>query len=183
QVARLIEQIRPASIVDLGCATGHLQKLCPGIEYVGCDFVRPVCPVSFPFYQCNFNQQELPADLKELDMIVCSGLLEYIEDIPGFLGQLRSRLRPHGHLIVTYFNMNHISRVWTLLRGKSFPVRADWRGLYSPRDIARLISAAGFTIEQTFAMNHALGSALGVNETVSHNSTLTRERPWSKWLS
>jgi colanic acid/amylovoran biosynthesis protein len=183
QVARIVNQAAPASIVDLGCATGHLQKLCPGIQYVGCDFIRPVGPVTFPFYQCNFNREELPADLQELDAIVCSGLLEYIEDLPAFLAQLRSRLKPQGSLIVTYFNMNHISRVWALLRGKSFPVRADWRGLYSPRDIASLISAAGFTIQQTFVMNHALGSALGVNETVSDNPTLTRERPWSKWLS
>lgn len=183
QVARLVNQIKPASLVDLGCATGHLQKLCPGIEYVGCDFIRPAGPLEFPFYQCDFNREALPADLQELDAIVCSGLLEYIEDLPAFLAQLRSRLKPQGSLIVTYFNMNHISRVWTLLRGKSFPVRADWRGLYSPRDMARLISAAGFIIEQKFVMNHALGSALAVKETISDHTTLTHERPWSKWLS
>jgi hypothetical protein len=110
-------------------------------------------------------------------------LLEYIEDLPGFLSQLRTRLRPHGNLIVTYFNMNHISRVWALVRGKSFPVRPDWRGLYSPRDIAQLISAAGFELDQTFVMNHALGSALGVKETVAASLKLKRERPWSKLLS
>jgi polysaccharide pyruvyl transferase WcaK-like protein/SAM-dependent methyltransferase len=183
QVARLVNEIRPASIVDLGCATAHLQKLCPGIEYVGCDFIRPAGPVSFPFYQCNFNREKLPADLQELDAIVCSGLLEYIEDLPGFLSQLRTRLRPHGNLIVTYFNMNHISRIWALVRGKSFPVRPDWRGFYSPRDIAQLISAAGFKIDGTFAMNHALGSALSVKETVTATLSLKPERPWSRLLS
>ena len=183
QVAQLVRQIQPTELVDLGCATGHLQKLCPGIEYVGCDFVRPAGTVSFPFYQCNFNREELPTDLQELDMIVCSGLLEYIEDLPAFLGQLRSRLRPHGNLIVTYFNMNHISRVWALMRGQSFPVRTDWRGLYSPRDISQLISAAGFEIEQTVAMNHALGSSLSVHETVDESLRLPRARPWSRLLS
>jgi colanic acid/amylovoran biosynthesis protein len=183
QVARLIDQVRPESLVDLGCAAGHLQKLCPAVEYVGCDFVRPACPVAFPFYQCDFNRQELPADLQELDMIVCSGLLEYIEDLPGFLSQLRSRLRPEGNLVVTYFNMNHISRIWTLLRGRTFPIRADWRGLYSPRDVAQMISAAGFTIEQTVAMNHALAPALGVQETVGQLDLLPPVRPWSRLLS
>jgi polysaccharide pyruvyl transferase WcaK-like protein/SAM-dependent methyltransferase len=183
QVAELVRQIQPCSMVDLGCATGHLRSLCPAIEYVGCDFVRPAGAVAFPFYQCDFNREEIPADLQELEMIVCSGLLEYIEDLPGFLSQLRSRLRPQGNLVVTYFNMNHISRVWVLLRGKSFPIRADWRGLYSPRDVADLMAAAGFTIEQTFAMNHALGSALDVNETVVDSLTLPRVRPWSRFLS
>ena len=71
----------------------------------------PVRP-PFPFYQCDFNREALPADLQELEMIICSGLLEYIEDLPKFVGQLRSRLNVGGHLIATYFNMNHVSRVW-----------------------------------------------------------------------
>src|SRR5437763_2140168 len=153
------------------------------MEYVGCDFVRPAGSLSFPFYQCNFNQEELPADLQELEMIVCSGLLEYIEDLPAFLNQLRARLRPDGKLIVTYFNMNHISRIWALVRGLSFPVRADWRGLYSPRDVARLITEAGFELTQTLAMNHSIGPAPGVEETVSTRLTLPRVRPWSRLLS
>jgi colanic acid/amylovoran biosynthesis protein len=183
QVAQLVRQFKPAQVVDLGCATGHLRNLCPGIEYVGCDFVRPAGPVSFPFYQCNFNQEELPADLQELEMIVCSGLLEYIEDLSAFLNQLRARLRPDGKLIVTYFNMNHISRIWDLVRGRSFPVRTDWRGLHSPRDVARLITDAGFEITQTLAMNHSLGTATGVEETVNTRLTLPRVRPWSRFLS
>ena len=183
QVAQLVRQLKPARVVDLGCATGHLRNLCPGIEYVGCDFVRPAGALPFPFYQCNFNQDELPADLQELEAIVCSGLLEYIEDLPAFLNQLRARLRPDGKLIVTYFNMNHISRIWALIRGRSFPVRADWRGLYSPSDVARLITAAGFEITETLAMNHSIGTAPGVEETVGTPLTLPRVRPWSRLLS
>jgi SAM-dependent methyltransferase len=145
--------------------------------------VRPAGPLSFPFYQCNFNQEELPADLQELELIICSGLLEYIEDLPAFLNQLRVRLRPDGKLIATYFNMNHISRIWALIRGRSFPVRADWRGLYSPRDVARLIRAAGFELTQVLAMNHSIGTAPGVEQTVSTRLTLPRVRPWSRFLS
>jgi SAM-dependent methyltransferase len=183
QVAQLVGQLKPARVVDLGCATGQLRKLCPGVEYVGCDFVRPAGAIPFPFYQCDFNHEELPADLQELELIVCSGLLEYIEDLPAFLNQLRARLRPDGKLIVTYFNMNHISRIWALIRGRSFPVRADWRGLYSPRDVARLITAAGFELTQALAMNHSLGTAPGVEKTVRTRLTLPRVRPWSGLLS
>jgi colanic acid/amylovoran biosynthesis protein len=183
QVAALIRQVAPKQMLDLGCATGQLRELCPGITYIGCDFVSPGKPLKFPFYECDFNHQQLPADLRELDAIVCSGLLEYIEDLPGFLAQIRSRLNPDGHFIATWFNMNHISRIWALLRGDSFPVRPDWHGFYAPRQFKRLIEQAGFSIERSFAMNHSFKPALPVGRTVGCPLVLPPERPWSALLA
>jgi polysaccharide pyruvyl transferase WcaK-like protein/SAM-dependent methyltransferase len=183
QVALLVQQVAPRQVVDLGCATGQLHELCTGIEYVGCDFVAPEKGVSFPFYQCDFNRQLLPADLRELETIVCSGLLEYIEDLPKFLVELRSRLKISGYFIATYFNMNHVSRIWALLRGNSFPVRPDWRGFYSPRDFNRLVEAAGFELVQSVPMKHSLAPAAPVNETVTYPPRLPRLRPWSGLLA
>ncbi len=183
QVVALLKQVAPPQLLDLGCATGQLRHLCPEVEYIGCDFVPPKTPPPFPFYQCDFNRQLLPADLRELEAITCSGLLEYINDLPRFLAQLHSRLKPGGHLIATYFNMNHVSRVAALLRGKTFPVRPDWRGFYSPPDFKRLISEAGFDILRSVAMNHSLRTARPVGETVSCALKLGAERPWSVWLA
>jgi polysaccharide pyruvyl transferase WcaK-like protein len=183
QVAALVQELRPERLVDLGCATGHLRQLCPGVEYIGCDFVAPAQPVSFPFYRCDFNRQDLPADLQELELVVCSGLLEYIEDLPAFLKRVGSRLKSEGVLIATYFNMNHISRIWTLLCGRSFPVRPDWRGLYSPRDVAAIIEHAGFHMVQKVAMNHSFKAPSAVDETTALPLTLPRGRFWSPLLS
>jgi polysaccharide pyruvyl transferase WcaK-like protein len=183
QVAALVKEVAPAEILDLGCATGQLRQLCPGVAYVGCDFVAPATPVDFPFYQCDFNRQPLPADLRELQAIVCSGLLEYIEDLPGFLAQIRSRLKPRGHFITTYFNTNHLSRVWALLRGKAFPVRPDWRGFYPPGDFKRLVAEAGFELQRCVAMNHSLKAAKAVDDTVNCSLRLPSERWWSGWLA
>jgi hypothetical protein len=153
------------------------------LDYVGCDFVAPQKPVTFPFYQCDFNHQQLPVDLRELETVVCSGLLEYIEDLPAFLAQIRSRLTPSGHFIATYLNLNHISRIWALLRGKSFQVRPDWRRFYSPRDFKRLLEHAGFEIVRSVAMNHSLKPAVAVEQTVGLPLHLPRERPWSALLA
>ncbi len=183
QVAALVKEVAPGEILDLGCATGHLRHLCPGLAYAGCDFVAPAAAVDFPFYQCDFNCQSLPADLRELEAVVCSGLLEYIEDLPAFIAQLRSRLKPGGHLIATYFNMNHLSRVWALLRGKPFPVRPDWRGFYPPREFKRLIANAGFEIKRCVAMSHSLKAPGAVDDTVSHPLRLPSERWWSAFLA
>ena len=183
QVAALVNEVAPEEILDLGCATGQLRQLCPDLSYIGCDFVAPATPLDFPFYQCDFNRQHLPTDLRELEAIVCSGLLEYMEDLPGFLAQIRSRLKPGGHLIVTYFNMNHLSRVWALLRGKPFPVRPDWRGFYSPAEFKRLLAGAGFELKRCVAMNHSLKAARAVDETVSCRLRLPPERWWSRFLA
>jgi len=183
QVAELTRQLKPRQIVDLGCATGYLRNLCPEVRYVGCDFVAPARPPDFPFYQCDFNRQALPADLQDLELVVCCGLLEYIDDLGGFLAQIRSRLASCGHLVATYFNMNHVSRIWTLIRGRSFPVRPDWRGFHSPQDVADLITQSGFRIRRTVAMNHSFRTAAPVDQTMDAALKLPRPRFWSRLLS
>jgi polysaccharide pyruvyl transferase WcaK-like protein len=181
QVAALVNELAPKRMLDIGCATGHLRMLCPGVEYTGCDFIAPAPPVGFSFYQCNFNREPLPSRLKDFDIAVCSGILEYMEDAPAFLASLRSTLVADGHLVITYFNMNHISRIWTLLAGRSLPIHPDWRGLYSPRDVRKLIEKSGFQIVKSVATGHALGTAASVEQTVSSPMTLGRTH-WASRL-
>jgi colanic acid/amylovoran biosynthesis protein len=183
QVAALVNELTPKRMLDVGCATGHLRMLCPGVEYTGCDFIAPAPPVGFSFYQCNFNREPLPGGLHGFDVVVCSGILEYVENVPAFLASLRSSITPEGHLVITYFNMNHISRIWTLVAGRSFPVHPDWRGLYSPREIRKLIENSGFKIVRSIATSHALGTAASVEETVSSPLTLSRTHSGSRLLA
>jgi colanic acid/amylovoran biosynthesis protein len=183
QVAALVNELAPERMLDIGCATGHLRMLCPGVEYTGCDFIPPTPPVGFSFYQCNFNREPLPGGLNDFDVVVCSGILEYMENAPAFLASLRSTMKREGRLVITYFNMNHISRIWTLIAGKSFPVHPDWRGFYSPREVRKLIEKSGFRIVRSIATSHALGTAASVEETVSSPLTLSRTHSGSRLLA
>jgi polysaccharide pyruvyl transferase WcaK-like protein len=183
QVAALVNEIKPKRMLDVGCATGHLRLLCPGVEYTGCDFIAPAPPIDFSFHQCNFNREPLPVGLNDFDVVVCSGVLEYIENAPAFLASLGSTLTAKGHLIITYFNMNHISRILTLIAGRSFPVHPDWRGLYSPREVRKVIEKSGFKIVKSVATNHALRAAANVEETVSAPLTLSRTHWGSRLLA
>jgi len=183
QVAALVNELEPRRMLDVGCATGHLRILCPGVEYTGCDFIAPAPPVGFSFHKCNFNREPLPAGLNDFDVVVCSGILEYIENAPAFLASLRSTLTAEGHLVITYFNMNHISRIWTLITGRSFPVHPDWRGFYSPREVRKVIEKSGFQIVKSVATSHALGTAASVEETVSAPLTLGRTHWASRLLA
>lgn len=183
QVAALVNRLSPKRMLDIGCATGHLRTLCPGAEYVGCDFIEPAPPRDFAFYQCNFNRDSLPLDLGEFDVVVCSGILEYIEDPAAFLKSLRCRLRPGGHLVLTYFNMNHLSRIGAMVRGRSFQAHPDWRGFYSAADLQKLVARSGFRIVESISMNHALGRPVSVEETVAKPLKLPKFYWWSALLA
>jgi SAM-dependent methyltransferase len=179
QVAALVNELHPESLLDLGCAEGYLRELCPGISYAGVDFVPLAHPGAFPFWHCNFNRESLPAPLQNIELIVCSGILEYVDDVPGFLRQIQSRLRPNGYLIATYYNMNHIYRVARLLRGKTFPVHPDWRNFYAPADIAELLAAAGLKVMRKLATSHSFRSPPTLVQTTASRLSLPQARPWS----
>jgi 2-polyprenyl-3-methyl-5-hydroxy-6-metoxy-1,4-benzoquinol methylase len=179
QVATLVTDLHPQSLLDLGCAQGHLRELCPGIAYTGVDFVPLAHPGAFPFWLCDFNRETLPPSLRNIELIVCSGILEYVNDVPGFLRQVHSRLCPNGHLIATYYNMNHIYRVAQLLQGKSFPVHPDWRNFYAPADIAAQLDAAGLKVVRKIATNHSVRRPPRLEQTTASSLSLPRARPWS----
>ena len=125
------------------------------------------------------NRQPLPADLRDLEAIVSVGLLEYIEDLPGFLAQIRSRLKPGGRFIATSCGMNHLARIRALLRRQSFHVPAGCRGFYSPSEFENLVAGAGFELERCVAMHHSLEAARAVDKILNSPLRLPSERWWA----
>lgn len=182
QVAELVNRLHPKRMLDVGCATGFLRELCPGIDYTGCDFTQPE-GADFPFYRCDFNAQPLPAELQNFDVIACSGILEYIEDVPGFLKQMHDRLAPGGHLVTTYFNMNHGQRLWTLFLGRTPMIHPDWRGFYAPRTLEAFIRQAGFDLTESYVSTYSLGKPPAVDETVNMPLRLKRAHFFSFWFA
>ena len=149
QVAHLVNRERPASVLDLGCARGTLRHLIDASRYVGCDFVESAGD-PFEFYRCDFNEDPLPVALPVADVAVCSGLLEYIADVPALLTQLREHVTPAGRLVTSYVNMNHVLRIADLIRGKTIFRHPDWLNAWSPADAVRQIEAGGFRVVETY---------------------------------
>ncbi len=179
QVAALVNELHPESLLDLGCAQGYLRDLCPGVSYAGVDFVPLAQSGAFPFWLCNFNREPLPVCIENIELMVCSGILEYVDDVPGFLRQIQSRLRPNGHLVATYYNMNHVYRAACLLLGKTFPVHPDWRNFYAPADIAAQFDAAGLSVVRKLATNHSFRRPPTLEQTTTSPLSLPKARPWS----
>jgi SAM-dependent methyltransferase len=182
QVAALARELKPSSMLDIGCSSGFLRTLCPGIDYTGCDFIDQGV-TEFAFHGVDLNREPLPETLREFDLIVCCGSLEYITNIPNLVTQLAAHLRPGAHLITTYYNFNHISRVAAMLMGKSFWVHPDWRGFHSPKSFGQLLTAAGLSIVRKIPSRHSLGPSPRIEETVNWPMRLPPFLPWSPWTA
>jgi SAM-dependent methyltransferase len=183
QLALLVRQLSPRNMVDLGCAQGYLRKLCGEVPYAGCDFVELDCPHDFPFFVVDFNHNSLPSQINGVDLIVCSGLLEYIEDLPQFLVQIKSRLALGGHLIATYINTNHISRKISALSGKLPYQHPDWHVVHSIKDFSKIITRSGLRISDIYAMDCSIRNTVPSEPSGSQQHSLRKARPWSHWLS
>lgn len=182
-IAHLINEIKPKEVADLGCAKGTLRKLIPSVNYSGCDFIEPHVNIDFKFYQCEFNLEKLPSEINGIEMIVASGLLEYIEDLPLFISQVRDVLHEKGIFIATYFNMNHIARRWQELRGMPVYTHPDWKGMYSFDDLNAIFIKNGFRVKKVIPFTHSLFSSKAVNETVKGKVRIDRFHIYSTLLA
>jgi hypothetical protein len=97
-IGSLIE--RNTNILDLGCGHKDLLKFVNPRRYLGIDYE------SGGDLQMNFN---LDFVLPEgpWNYIVCSGLLEYIEDVPKFINTIKNQ---SDYYIITYWSKNRTLR-------------------------------------------------------------------------
>jgi SAM-dependent methyltransferase len=158
-IARLINDLKPHSLVDLGCAKGTLRNFIDSGIYAGCDFIEPQGTNDFRFIRCDFNREKLPNEIKGVEMIVASGLLEYIDDLPAFLSQLNDLLSEKGSFIATYFNMNHFSRLWKTKMGMQVRIHPDWKGMHSLSELKTMLTENGFRIKTIVPLSHSISAS------------------------
>ncbi len=138
---------RRRRVLDVGCSAGTLGRmLSEGILYHGCDLsAEAVAAGGSDRLVVHDLAEGLPAfDGEPYDVIVASGILEYLEDVPALLAGIRERLAPGGRLVVSYFNMDHVSR----RAGRPFR-HPLWVNDWKPRELRALLAEAGFAIERS----------------------------------
>ncbi len=183
QIAAIISQLDAQCILDIGCGRGQLGKLCDTNRYVGCDLVAPESTGEFEFHQFDVNATVLPNLTNQSDVVTCSGMLEYVRDLPRFLNWTRSRLSPGGRLIATYFNFNHFRRCIAHAFRRPMNRHPDWANDLRLSQLLALLRDAEFVIERIIPTHHAFGASPGVESTVHLPTELPGWRPWSPLLS
>jgi SAM-dependent methyltransferase len=106
--ARLIEQLRPKRVLELGSAEFSFRPMCTSLEaaeWITLDSQGP-CDI-----RADINQEELqlPIQGASFDVVVCTEVIEHLLWPQSLLRELARVLNRGGHLIVSVPNMNSAS--------------------------------------------------------------------------
>lgn len=157
QIARLLSQLRPEPILDVGAAQGFLGRLLQGANLT-IDAVEPN-PQSVerarPFYRNVFPSTVENADLpaKTYHAIVCADVLEHLADPLATLRRLRTTAADNAVFIISLPNIAHLAIRMMLLTGQfphmdRGPLDRTHLHFYT-RDTAQdLLRDAGLRVEQ-----------------------------------
>ncbi len=110
--AAVIERVRPARVLDVGCGTGNnltrpLALRFPEVRFLGIDsdarsieYARSAGPLA----NLEYGGDDALARADAVDLVIASEVLEHVEDPLAFLTSLRGRLAAGGRMIVTLPN-------------------------------------------------------------------------------
>lgn len=110
RLARIIEivtELRPASLLDIGCGRGFLlDRLADaGLSgLTGMDVYDDVASERFTYARGDVTQP-LPFDDRSFECVVAGEILEHVPDPDSFLREIRRVLVPGGTLVVSTPNM------------------------------------------------------------------------------
>ncbi len=122
-IRRLFDAI-PAqvrTVLDVGCGPATIRDILPShIEYFGVDFAQVVIdafrdPVHYEVADINASPRCFGA--RRFDVIICSGIFEYVKDPVAFVEFLEAKSHVGGHLLLSYTNRQHYKSVPAMVRG------------------------------------------------------------------
>ena len=149
------------AVLDVGCSTGQLGRMLGTVyDYTGVDVAEAVAGEEdrFRILTADLNRESLPTE-GVFDTVVCSGSLEYLDDIPGRLSDLRARVRPGGLGVFTLFNLSHFARVV-----QSASRHPTWRFEERPDELALALYEAGFSPQRVLPTSVGYGPSRAVND-------------------
>jgi ubiquinone/menaquinone biosynthesis C-methylase UbiE len=120
---------QPSSIIDIGCGNGSVSIpfLAPGGELTFFDRSETMLGVARSRVPREFVSQvktiqgdfmTAPLEAGKYDLVVCLGVLPYVEDGDAFISKLSSLIKPGGGLITDCTNHDHILTRLRVLYGR-----------------------------------------------------------------
>ena len=135
----------PRTALDVGCGPASLRSALPaGTEYFGIDIAPTV--IAAHGDPAHFEVGDLNAGTpcfngRTFDLVVCSGIFEYVHEPARFIDLVVDRTRVGGHVVLTYMNRWHYREVGWRLRGRPLAYPDPHTNFITVREAARLLGA------------------------------------------
>ena len=155
-VIRLLNVSPGDTVLDAACGTGRYARIYSelGAQVFGCDLsegmvqvARAKCPRA-RFIVTDLNSR-LPFEDGFFTKVVSSLAIRHIENLRGFLGEIKRILRPGGTFV---FSTIHPEMEWsTYQRSNPPPIDLNEEGVtfpYSPGDLELAIRESGLEMEK-----------------------------------
>jgi hypothetical protein len=136
-----IGKLIPANskVLEFGCGRMNLVKYLPsGCVYIPSDIISRGSST----FVCNLNARNLP-NLPVADVVVFSGVLEYVNNVPRLIANLKKKC-PSIQCIVASYAVTENKSVFDTLRRRGI----GWVNSYSEEDIIKYFGNNDFNLIQ-----------------------------------
>lgn len=159
--------------LDFGCGSGVLTKILEELfaSVVATDLSPNMLDHTRQKYKDSPNVDVVSiGDVPEgdFDFLICSSVIEYVDDPNEFVGQLSGYLRPGGTMAVTFSNKNGLMQMYNryiaaLFRSDSYTKYQ--KNSHTGRDIRRLIEPHGLVcLELSTPLGLPVVTAFGLGD-------------------
>ena len=174
----VVKRVEGDDVLDVGCGSGTIVRrlLKKGKKVIGLDIGKKFVSFCQSKHKkalfCGADAQCLPFENECFDTIVCSEVIEHLENPEDALKEFNRVLRPKGKLILTTPNISlrwaFVEAIWTRLRGKMLETR---HRSFTRRRLRFLLDRAGFSISHN---DHFMLKCLLIVETMKKDSRKLR---------
>lgn len=164
----------PNKILDVGCASGwflhELSKQYHKTKCFGIDVYGQAISYGKKRYPSlvlkKADAHSLPFPDKSFDVIVCTEVLEHVENPEKVIHEIKRILTDDGLAIIEMDTGNLLFRVvwfwWTNIRN------GVWKDshihVFTTQKLEKMIKRAGFSIQQKYIFNWTMGVAFGIQK-------------------
>jgi 2-polyprenyl-3-methyl-5-hydroxy-6-metoxy-1,4-benzoquinol methylase len=132
RILELVEALRPARVLDIGCGSGFLARRIrerwPATVVDGVDISSVALERARPYlehgWQVDLDRGDVPAASAGYDLVIASEVIEHLYDAAHALGEMARLMAPGGHAIVTVPNVAYWRYRLDLVCGR-LPLPAD----------------------------------------------------------